>query len=114
MVRAFLLTNLVQDAAGMWGYRINLDVLEAALDKVSDFDTGEAVAASGEPSPAAHVPTLFIGGSKARYLTAAHEPRIRRLFPRAEITMLPTGHWVHAEQPHAFVNTVVEFLDRQS
>ena len=111
MVRAFLLTNLVHGPGG-WRFRINLDGLEAALDNVKAFDAGEAVVHAGVPSPAARVPALFVGGSKGRYITSAHHPRIRQLFPTAKITMLPTGHWVHAEAPHAFLATVATFLAR--
>ena len=112
-MRSFLLTNLVAVGAGdAYRFRINLDGIEAAMDNVRAFDTGEAIAQGGLPSPAAHVPTLFIGGSKGRYITAAHHARIQQLFPSAVIDMLPTGHWVHAEAPHAFLATVVAFLER--
>jgi len=113
MVRAFLLTNLVQED-GQWKFRINVDVLEASLDAVQNFDAGEAIVQAGVPSPAAHLPTLFVGGAKGRYITDAHRPRIARLFPTAEVTMLPTGHWVHAEQPRQFMATVVDFLKRHA
>lgn len=56
-------------------------------------------------------PTLFIGGANSDYITKDHEPEIKRLFPRAQITHLANaGHWVHADQPHAFLALVREFL----
>ena len=39
------------------------------------------------------------------------EPEIRRLFPRARIARIPeAGHWLHAEQPQAFLELVEAFL----
>jgi pimeloyl-ACP methyl ester carboxylesterase len=36
---------------------------------------------------------------------------IRRLFPQARITRIEgAGHWVHAERPQAFLETVAPFL----
>jgi esterase len=32
------------------------------------------------------------------------------LFPAAKMTTLDTGHWVQAEKPHEFVQTVLNFL----
>lgn len=39
-------------------------------------------------------------------------PAIHKLFPRADIKFIPdSGHWLHAEKPLEFVQTVTEFLD---
>jgi pimeloyl-ACP methyl ester carboxylesterase len=40
-----------------------------------------------------------------------HHAEIRRLFPAAEIAVIPeAGHWVHAEAPEAFLAAVQRFL----
>ena len=56
-------------------------------------------------------PALFLAGGHSDYLRPEHEPAIRRLFPQAQITCIPdAGHWVHAEQPRAFLDIVEPFL----
>jgi pimeloyl-ACP methyl ester carboxylesterase len=58
-------------------------------------------------------PALFIGGAQSDYLRREHEPAIRRLFPKAEIARIENaGHWIHAEQPAAFLALVEPFLNR--
>jgi esterase len=101
--RAFLLQNLVfDDGAARW--RINLAAIERALPELVGF-----------PVLAAETryegPTLFIGGGRSDYLRPEHESAIRRLFPKAHIAVMPqAGHWLHAEQPQAFLDVVEPFL----
>ena len=60
---------------------------------------------------------LYVGKAKAvrrrmrSYLRPEHEPEIRRLFPNARIARIAdAGHWLHAEQPQAFLDIVEPFL----
>jgi esterase len=54
---------------------------------------------------------LFVAGARSNYIEPKHEPGIRRLFPRARIMRIEdAGHWVHAEQPQAFLQTFGPFL----
>ena len=56
-------------------------------------------------------PTLFLAGADSLYLQLAHLPRIRSLFPASEIDAIAAaGHWVHADQPEAFLARVRAFL----
>jgi len=56
-------------------------------------------------------PTLFVAGARSDHIRPEHEPGIRQLFPRARITRIEeAGHWVHAEQPQAFLEAVEAFL----
>jgi esterase len=53
--------------------------------------------------------TLFIRGEKSNYITSADEPLIKKHFPQATIKTIPgAGHWVHAENPKAFMEAVLE------
>ncbi len=100
-VRAFLLQNLViEDGRARW--RINLDALEANMDALIGFP-----ALDGRYDG----PALFVHGGASDYLTKAHEPEIRRLFPAAEIATIPgAGHWLHAERPNEFLDATLGFL----
>jgi esterase len=56
-------------------------------------------------------PALFLAGGHSGYLRPEHEPAIRRLFPNARIARIAgAGHWLHAEQPQAFLDIVEPFL----
>ena len=56
-------------------------------------------------------PALFVAGARSGYVRPAHREAIRRLFPHARlVTLRDAGHWLHAEQPEAFLRTVQPFL----
>ena len=104
--RAFLLQNIVFDGdRARW--RVNLPVIEKSLPELSGFP---------EISPGRRYdgPALFIAGALSTYLRPEHHPAIKRLFPKAEIVVIPdTGHWLHAEKPEAFLDLVRPFLQYQ-
>ena len=101
--RGFLLQNLLfEDGQARW--RLNLDAIEREMPVLAGFP----------PVPDSAVyqgPTLFIAGARSDYLLPEHEPGIRRFFPNARIERIENaGHWVHAEQPLAFLEVVERFL----
>jgi pimeloyl-ACP methyl ester carboxylesterase len=96
---AFLLQSL-DLAARRW--RLNLDVLAQAMPQIV-----------GWPDIAGRFdgPALFLSGADSDYVRPEHRPLIRALFPQARFARLTgAGHWLHAEQPAAFVDTVTAFL----
>jgi esterase len=101
--RAFLLQNLVIEE-GKADWRLNLEAIEREFPQILDF-----------PHPPAEVayrgPTLFVAGANSTYIRPADEAAIQRLFPQARIMRIEgAGHWVHAEQPRAFLQAVEPFL----
>jgi esterase len=101
--RAFLLQNLVFEAGGA-RWRINLAAIEQAMRELAGFP----------PQPPGAVyrgPALFVAGENSDFLLPAHEPAIKRLFPHARIARADNaGHWLHAEQPEAFLDLAAPFL----
>lgn len=90
------------DVAGQ-RWHMNLDALAENMPAILDFP---------QVHSAYHGPTLFLSGGQSDYVTAAHRPTIRGLFPAARFAKIPqAGHWLHAEQPRAFEQTVRAFLD---
>ena len=77
-----------------------------------DADAAIGTAPPGRPPGTAYPgPALFVAGARSNYIQPEHEPGIRRLFPRARIIRIEgAGHWVHAEQPQAFLRAVSAFL----
>lgn len=101
--RGFLLQNLVFDNDhARW--RLNLEAIERDMPALTAFPA--------MPDNAVYCgPTLFVAGGRSDYLSPEHETAIRRLFPAAELARIPdAGHWVHAEQPQAFLDLVEPFL----
>jgi pimeloyl-ACP methyl ester carboxylesterase len=105
MLRSFLLQNLaVEEGRARW--RINLDALGRNMEALLGFP-------ADLPEPAFDGPAYFIHGGASPYVPPETHPRIRALFPAAEIEALPgAGHWLHAEQPEAFLAGVEGWLGR--
>jgi esterase len=101
--RAFLLQNLIVDD-GKARWRLNLEAIEGNFPQILGFPELPA-------GTAYRGPTLFVGGGRSDFIRGEHEPTIRRLFPLARITRIQgAGHWIHAEQPQAFLESVGPFL----
>lgn len=100
-VRAFLLQNLRFGAPPAW--RIGLTEIAAALADLKGWD-GEGAA----PYPGR---TLFVAGETSDFIRRADRPAIRALFPAARfVTVKRAGHWLHADNPAAFLAVVEAFL----
>lgn len=100
-LRAFFLQSLdFRIEPPVW--RLNLDVLEAEMPKIV-----------GWPEVAGRFdgPTLFLSGADSTYVLPEYRETIRALFPKARFARIPgAGHWLHAEKPREFEETVRVFL----
>jgi len=103
-LRAFLLHNL-ETGEGDLRWRVNLAALGDNMDELIGYPDGlEGRSYAG--------PALFLAGADSDYLRREHAAAIRALFPAAEIDAIAgAGHWVHAEQPQAFLARVQAFLE---
>ncbi|NPD17134.1 alpha/beta fold hydrolase [Xinfangfangia sp. D13-10-4-6] len=101
-LRAFFLQSLDLKAEGGPVWRLNLDVLLQEMPKIV-----------GWPGTSGHFdgPTLFLTGGESHYVRPEHRETIRALFPHSRFAKLPdAGHWLHAEKPREFEETVRVFL----
>lgn len=98
-VRQFLLTNLVNNE-GQLQWRINLPALKA--------NYATLIAAVNVHFDQ---PSLFIRGERSDYVSERDITELQQHFPQAQFVTLPTDHWVHAEQPQLFIQTVESFLN---
>lgn len=102
-LRAFFLQSLDLKSERGPRWRLNLDVLEAEMPKIV-----------GWPGTEGHFPrpALFLTGADSHYVRPEHRDTIRALFPMARFARIPdAGHWLHAEKPREFEETVRIFLD---
>lgn len=101
-LRAFLLQSLdLRADPPRW--RLNLAVLAAEMANIVGWP---AINAS-YPAPA-----LFLTGADSDYVRREHHAVIRRLFPAARFARINgSGHWLHADKPREFEETVRLFLD---
>jgi pimeloyl-ACP methyl ester carboxylesterase len=101
-LRAFFLQSLDLKAEGGPRWRLNLDVLEAEMPKIVGWP-GTTGQFDG--------PALFLTGADSNYVRPEHRDIIRALFPKARFARLPgTGHWLHADKPREFEETIRVFL----
>ena len=99
-VRQFLLMNLVKSGE-QFAWRINLAALKANYPAMQ-----QAVCESALYDK----PCLFIRGQYSDYVNDDDIDHIKAHFTQAQFASLPAGHWVHAEQPQAFIALVERFL----
>lgn len=103
-VRQFLLKNLYRTGEGKFQWRVNLKAIDDHIEEI-----GAGMQYSGTFPEA----TQFIKGARSNYFAPGDDDLIRQIFPAAEIVTLETGHWVQAERPKEFADTVFSFLEKK-
>lgn len=102
-VRQFLLKNLYWKDKGQLAWRMNIPVLENQMSNIL---------AKLDDSPV-YLPTLFIRGALSNYILEDDYEEIEDVFNDIRFeTIENAGHWVHAESPEKFIETVLEFCLR--
>lgn len=99
-VRQFLLGNLhrvrVDDHHQALRFRVPVDILAKALDKMGDFPYKDPQVARFEK------PALFVRGSHSKYVPDEALPVIGQFFPLFQLADVDAGHWLISEQPEQF------------
>ena len=101
--KQFLLKNIYwkEDETKQMDWRFNLKAITKNYDNVG----------VQAPEGSTGTPALFIKGDKSNYVTDSDEKEIAKRFSNYRIeTIADSGHWVHAEQPEAFFNSVMKFI----
>ena len=100
-IRGFLLQNLVFDG-DVPRWRVALDWIAAGMDAIEDFAPPAGARYDG--------PALFIRGTRSDYVRPDYMPAIAGFFPHAQHAAVEAAHWVHSENPHAFLAALEPFL----
>jgi esterase len=102
--KQFLLKNIYWEdtAANKMNWRFNLPVITK--------NSNETLVAV--PKRTSNVNTLFLKGEKSNYINEAIDiPEIKERFPNYKLQIIANaGHWLHAEQPEAFYQAVIDFI----
>ena len=99
-MRQFILTNLGQDADGLWVWTVNREALTNSLPEILGNPLGVGEVWNG--------PTRFLRGGKSNYIRDEDLADIRAHFPRADVITLPdSGHNPHFEARAGFVEATL-------
>ncbi len=99
-LRAFFAQSIKIDEDGA-RWLLNLEVLKAKMPDIIGWP-----AVSGRYDG----PTLFVAGADSDYIDTDGRNAIKPLFPNARFAKLKNaGHWLHADQPRAFIETIRAF-----
>ncbi|MCC5935732.1 MAG: alpha/beta fold hydrolase [Lunatimonas sp.] len=100
-IRQFLLKSLTR-VDGKFAWKINLPVITEKIEIVGEALQGERTFEG---------PTLFMGGENSKYIQEKDREDMERFFPGHHLIFIKkAGHWLHAEQPEAVVETLKAFL----
>lgn len=101
--KQFLLKNLYRTAGNKLAWRFNLKVIANNIKKMS-----ENCNMDGQPCG---VPALFVRGENSKYILDSDFMLVKKKFPNAKLkTIAGAGHWVHADKPEEFFETVMHFI----
>eukprot|EP00475_Leptophrys_vorax_P000534 TRINITY_DN10296_c0_g1_i2.p1 TRINITY_DN10296_c0_g1~~TRINITY_DN10296_c0_g1_i2.p1 ORF type:complete len:215 (+),score=45.04 TRINITY_DN10296_c0_g1_i2:113-757(+) len=108
-MRQFVVANAAYEDSPsgdkVWRWRINVPVLLSNLDYMASwpYENNSSLQYPGK--------ALFISGRKSSYVLPEYHENIRQVFPQAQFEALEgAGHWVHADKPKEFIDSVGSFL----
>lgn len=94
----FLMKGVGRNGNQNFYWKFNLKVLTEQIEKI-----GEAQNPSLQFNGSVH----FIHGANSDYILEEDKILIERIFPNARFTSIANaGHWLHAEQPEAFIQAM--------
>ena len=99
-VRQFLLKNLYRKSKTEFAWRVNFSAVEENMDAIL----------AALPENVVNKPALFLYGEKSEYIEKSDFENIRKIFPQAKFAALPTGHWIHSEDPQGFYKKVMQYV----
>jgi pimeloyl-ACP methyl ester carboxylesterase len=105
--RQFLMKNLVRKEAG-FQWQLNTEVLRRSLPEIINGPDFNKISFD---KSLITFSVLFVKGEKSGYIKDEDITSIRKYFPKSELSVIFNGgHWLHAEEPESFINTIKYFL----
>lgn len=107
--KQFLLKNIFWIDETEMAWRFNLKVIIQQIENV-----GQNVEHVGDATPkdiVCEVLTLFVRGEHSNYVLDEDLDLIKEIFPNSILeTVAGAGHWLHAEKPKEFFESVLKFI----
>lgn len=101
----FFLSNIDQKAEGVHDWRFDKKAILQTMREGRNEDRWDAL-------PNLKMPVLVIRGENSKDLTRPVFERMLSLLPNGSgVEIKGAGHWVHFEQPEAFISALKEFFD---
>jgi pimeloyl-ACP methyl ester carboxylesterase len=98
-----MMKNLTRNENNSFEWKLNIKAIRENFSTVF-----ENIPRNNSPYPGS---TLFITGEKSFYIMENDIPGIHVLFPNSIFeTIQNAGHWVHADNPNAFLEVVLHYL----
>lgn len=99
--RQFLLKNIYWKEDERMDWRFNLKVISDNYDEILEE----------VPRKTSEVKTMILRGERSNYITDADAEDLKQRFPHSVlVTIKDAGHWIHAEKPKEFFESVLQFL----
>ena len=100
--KQFLLKNIYWKENGEMAWRFNLKVIAEQIENVGEATKSDTIC---------DVSALFIRGEESKYILDSDMNLIQEIFTHNMLeTIADAGHWVHAEKPKEFFETVMKFV----
>lgn len=104
VISRFLHSNIAEVAPGRWDWRFDRDGILESLQVGRNEDRWDQWRNL-------KMPVLLVRGAKSTELTDETFQRMQRELPTAEaVEIADSGHWVHADQPEAFMKLLDAFF----
>lgn len=100
----YLFTNIVETSEGTYDWRFKKDSILASVREGRARDRFDEFASL-------KCPTLLVRGEQSDELSHEVYQRCLEINPRVQGVEIPeAGHWVHFDQPEAFIKVLTDFL----
>lgn len=99
--KQFLLKNIYWKEDERMAWRFNLEVMTRKYNEIL----------VEVPEKTSDVKTMIMRGEKSNYISDADAEEMKNRFPNSVlVTIKDAGHWIHAEKPKEFFESVMAFL----
>lgn len=112
VLRQLLNKNVQRNKNKKFEWKVNAEVLRRQLPKIN---TSLKDSLGNDYSGPCLCPALFVRGENSNFINSQNTWSINHSFPHATIETIPNaGHLVHVDQPRAFYELLVPFLEQVS
>lgn len=99
--KQFLLKNIYWKEDEVMAWRFNLETITGKYDEIL----------VEVPHKTSNVKTMIMRGENSNYISDSDVEDMKRRFPNSVlVTIKGAGHWIHAEKPKEFFESVLEFI----